>query len=519
MDIRRRNLMGQVPITANVTIENVKGSWGESSKTVSGYRVYESKGSYNISNGYDLAKVTFSGYPSFTFLYGSNAESSYDYVRISSLDYSAAQYWTGSSSDGVLLSTSGKQSSSAPNLSYTFTNDGGEHFFYILYRKDSSVNSGADRGYIGFKESNYLEINTNSIVVNHRSQTKTISINSDQSWIINTDSDWIHVSESEGSGSKTVNITLDPNLNTNTRQGVIQIKSDTKSANVSIEQSAYDIITTDSLIAEKNQTKSISITAELELSISYESDWFICELSNEGIVYTISVTMTTTSDTPLESNVLLQSGGIQRNLKIQYTPLQPIFEFPLTSSTELIQGLRPYTERNVTFSDSGMFVNSDNAALIYKTPQFDNVLSVYVETIFTATNGYGYMYIFSINNADDSKSWLGIGRNNSSGKLHVTYGGGNGPGYIDSTTSIPLELNTDYKIGLAVSPSGGIICVNGSIYPVETSYDPQIPQYDLYVGGSWRQRTDGQRNMRGYVKNLKLYDKTLTSEELIQLTS
>ena len=196
MGMRRRSLTNVVKksTSANITIENIKGSWGESSKIVSGYRVYESKGSYNVNNGYDLAKVTFSGYPSFTFLYGSNAESSYDYVRISSLDYSSAQYWTGSSSDGVLLSTSGKQSSSAPNLSYTFTNDGGEHFFYILYRKDSSVNSGTDRGYIGFKESNYLEINTNSIVVNHRSQTKTISINSDQSWIINTDSDWIHVS-------------------------------------------------------------------------------------------------------------------------------------------------------------------------------------------------------------------------------------------------------------------------------------------------------------------------------------
>lgn len=510
--------MGRVPITANVTIENVKGSWGESSKTVSGYRVYESKGSYNVDNGYDLAKVTFSGYPNFTFLYGSDAESSYDYMLVSPLDYSSAQNWTGSSSTGYLLSTSGKQSSSAPNLSYTFTNDGGEHFFYILYRKDGSVNSRADRGYIGFKESNYLEIDTDSIVVNHRSQIKTISINSDRNWIINTDSDWIHVSESEGSGSKTVNITLDPNLNTNARQGVIQINSDIKSVNVSIEQSAYDIITPDSLIVEKNKIKSISITSELELSISYESDWFTCELSNEGIVYTLSVTMTTTSNTPLESNILLQSGGIQRNLKIQYTPLQPIFEFPLTSSTELIQGLLPSTERNVTFSDSGMFVNSDNAALIYKTAQFDDVRSVYVETIFTATNGYGYMYIFSINNSNDSKSWLGIGRNNSSGKLQVTYGGGGG-GYIDSTTSIPLELNTNYKIGIAVSSSGGVICVNGNTYTVSTSYDPDTIQYDLHIGGSWRQRTDGQRNIRGYVKNLKLYDKTLTSEELIQLTS
>lgn len=521
MDIRRRSLTNVVKksTSTSITIENVKGSWGESSKTVSGYRVYESKGSYNVNNGYDLAKVTFSGYPSFTFLYGSYAESSYDYMRISPLDYSSAQNWTGSSQTGYLLSTSGNQSSSAPNLSYTFTNDGGEHFFYILYRKDSSVNSGSDRGYIGFRESNYLEIDTDSIVVNHRSQIKTISINSYQSWKINTNSDWIHVSESEGSGSKTVNITLDPNLTTNIRQGIIQINSNVKSIDVSIEQSAYDIIAPDSLIFEKNQTKSISITSELELSISYESDWFTCELSNEGIVYTISVTVTTTSDTPLESNILLQSGGIQRNLKIQYTLLQPLFEFPLTSSIELIQGLTPYTVKNVTFSDSGVFIDSDSADLIYQTHQFDDVRSVYVETVFTAINSYGYMFIFSINNNNNSSSWLGIGRNNSSGKLHVTYGGG-GNGWIDSTTSIPLELNTNYKIGIAVSSSGGVICVNGNTYTVSTSYNlKNTSQYDLYIGGSWRQRTDGQRNMRGYVKNLKLYDKTLTSEELIQLTS
>jgi hypothetical protein len=88
MGMRRRSLMNVVEKSTptRITIENVKGSWGESSKTVSGYKVYESKGSYNVSNGYDLAKVTFSGYPNFTFLYGSYAESTYDYMKISHLD-------------------------------------------------------------------------------------------------------------------------------------------------------------------------------------------------------------------------------------------------------------------------------------------------------------------------------------------------------------------------------------------------------------------------------------------------
>ena len=48
-----------------------------------------------------------------------------------------------------LLTTYAKYNSSAPNLSYTFTCDNGEHFVWVSYRKDGSAHSYEDRGYIG----------------------------------------------------------------------------------------------------------------------------------------------------------------------------------------------------------------------------------------------------------------------------------------------------------------------------------------------------------------------------------
>lgn len=200
-----------------------------------------------------------------------------------------------------------------------------------------------------------------------------------------------------------------------------------------------------------------------------------------------------------------------------------LYHFPLTGNATGISGnvqysnISPYTEVGVEFSSSGCYIDSASDVLRYVNSRFDQVQSVYCEVRFTGTNSQGYMYIFSINDYSGSQSWLGIGRNNSSGKIQITYGE-SGYGYTDSTLSIPLNLNTDYKIALAVSSSGGQLAVNGTIINISTSYNPGSVQEDLYIGGSWRQRTDGLRNMRGYIKNLQLFSTKLTQDQLIEMT-
>lgn len=316
MDIRRRNLMGQTPITANVTIENVKGSWGESSKTVSGYRVYESKGSYNVSNGYDLAKVTFSGYPSFTFLYGSYAESSYDYVCISPLDYASAASWTNSSQSGYLLSTSGKQNITAPNLSYTFTNDGGEHFFYIIYRKDSSVNSGNDRGYIAFRQANYLEVSNLQTTISCLPQNITYTVTSDMSWSVSTYASWITLSTNNGSGSSQVTAIVALNEGVS-RIGYITFAAGDTIVTCTVTQQAYSINVPSQVYISYNTPYIVQIDSPLPLNVTSNSEWLSCEVVSSNSLYNLKLTALIESESGEECKVTITSGSVITNLTVK----------------------------------------------------------------------------------------------------------------------------------------------------------------------------------------------------------
>ena len=117
--------------------------------------VYRSSSNYNVNNGVAIMYIDISGYSEFTLYIRSYAESTYDYVMVSQLD----QTITGSSSysDTTLIKahTRGNQQSGTAISNYTevkFTNiDGGSHRINILYRKDSSANSGDDRGYLLIK--------------------------------------------------------------------------------------------------------------------------------------------------------------------------------------------------------------------------------------------------------------------------------------------------------------------------------------------------------------------------------
>lgn len=106
--------------------------------------VYESNSNYKVSNGIAKMYIDIEGYTSFKFYIRSNAESSYDFVRVGTLDKDP--------SSSVYVSTSGKQNAGTAIGNYTevvFNNlDGGSHRITIDYKKDGSIDSGTDRGYV-----------------------------------------------------------------------------------------------------------------------------------------------------------------------------------------------------------------------------------------------------------------------------------------------------------------------------------------------------------------------------------
>ena len=118
--------------------------------------VYESFSNYNQGNKAAVMYIKIKGYSSFTIYIRSYAESSYDYTVAFNLDtYTPSNPLTSnpsSSTSGVKAHTSGKQNSGTTIGSYTkveYTGiDGNEHYICVAYRKDGSVNSGDDRGYV-----------------------------------------------------------------------------------------------------------------------------------------------------------------------------------------------------------------------------------------------------------------------------------------------------------------------------------------------------------------------------------
>ena len=114
--------------------------------------VYQSDKNKGVSNSYDSLYIDIVGYETFQLYIRSYAESNYDYVMVSQLDKSITNNTSYSDSTSVKGHTRGKQQSGTTIDKYTlieFTNiDGNEHRIQVIYQKDSSSNSGDDRGYV-----------------------------------------------------------------------------------------------------------------------------------------------------------------------------------------------------------------------------------------------------------------------------------------------------------------------------------------------------------------------------------
>ena len=107
--------------------------------------VYESNSNYHVASGVATMSIKIVGYDSFTVLVRSNGENNYDYVIVGKID---AQPTTSDyQADTKGAATSGTAVSNYKEVTFTGLGQN-EHTIYIAYRKDSSSDSGTDRGYV-----------------------------------------------------------------------------------------------------------------------------------------------------------------------------------------------------------------------------------------------------------------------------------------------------------------------------------------------------------------------------------
>lgn len=106
--------------------------------------VYESFSNWNVNSATADMSIEIENKNEFSFYIRSYGEAGFDYIQVYELD----KEYTGN----VYATTKDKPNSNTGIGAYqqvTFTNiPAGKHTIYIRYRKDSSANSGTDRGYV-----------------------------------------------------------------------------------------------------------------------------------------------------------------------------------------------------------------------------------------------------------------------------------------------------------------------------------------------------------------------------------
>ena len=112
--------------------------------------VYESFSNKGKNNSAAICTITINGYENFKLYIRSYGESCCDYVVVSNLDCTLSSGTT--SGTNVKATTYYNATSSTIINNYTLVEfsgiDGNEHTIQVMYRKDSSGNSGKDQGYL-----------------------------------------------------------------------------------------------------------------------------------------------------------------------------------------------------------------------------------------------------------------------------------------------------------------------------------------------------------------------------------
>ena len=147
--------------------------------------------------------------------------------------------------------------------------------------------------------------------------SQTFTIDSNIKWDISTDKDWIRVTPTSGEGKKSINVNVDRNNSTTSREGTVTVRAENgKVGQVKVTQQGASgslKVNPGTLdFGDRAETRDIQITATDDWTISANVDWisFRPQTSGGAGTFTISVTTKTNSDSePRNAILTIKSGG------------------------------------------------------------------------------------------------------------------------------------------------------------------------------------------------------------------
>ena len=359
-------------------------------------------------------------------------------------------------------------------------------------------------------------------------------------WSAYTQSDWITINTTQGSGNSTLSITIDLNDTLASRTGQVTIYAGNRTSVLTITQTQYDINVPNQVSVQYEKITTINVTAELGLSVNYSCEWLECNITNTGSEYQISLTSTMEVDD--QTIIILTSGDLSKEILVKYGS-------DCSMEVSLIDGdftLHDYDNNTTLTPYSSLYLKSDSQGtsfnrqkgfgIMYKNVTND-IKSISFEYFADSTktgslsNSWGGVFsLCKPNVSDGNYNYLVVNKYPANGiRVEMCHWDSHNNFRVDSTTNASrgtwhkICITTDYNPDL----QGQYQSFNTKYYAdgvlVGTCYgyyhSLTYSTFTLVIGNSWRLITNGTQSSDinpfcGTIRNVKMWRKTLTDAEL-----
>jgi len=192
------------------------------------------------------------------------------------------------------------------------------------------------------------------------------------SWNIQNNNSWVHLSETSGTGSPTISVTVDSNTSTETRTATLTIEPGNET-HVITQQGIITSLsvnpTSVTLKSTSNSSDQFNVTSNVSWTVSDDATWLSVTPTNGSNDETITVTATSAnpSNNTRSGIVTITGNGITRTVTVTQdgTPIPPSLT---VNPTSLTLGSASNSTDQINVTSNGNWTVSDDVAWLTVSP-------------------------------------------------------------------------------------------------------------------------------------------------------
>ncbi|MBN2349617.1 MAG: hypothetical protein JXJ22_12295 [Bacteroidales bacterium] len=187
----------------------------------------------------------------------------------------------------------------------------------------SEITTISSGGYLTGDPVPNLEVSPGSLVFDFNSGNDIIYVNSNISWTVNDNQNWITVSPTSGSNSGSITVNVTENTTTSNRSGTVTVTDGSLTSTVQITQTGtvpsdyLNISSSELSFGSSVSSQNVNVTSNISWTVTDNQSWINVSPTSGSNSGTVAVDVEANPDPSSRSGtVTISGGGITRNLNV-----------------------------------------------------------------------------------------------------------------------------------------------------------------------------------------------------------